>query len=51
MNDYFIEFDEIDWQSKIDGIKFKEYIYENKKLKLVEFNENYLKKIGVPMAI
>ena len=36
---YLINFKNIEWQEKIPGIKFKEYYSNNKKIKLVEFND------------
>ena len=44
MKDYSIEFEAIPWQKATEGIKYKEFNYENKKIKLVEFNEKLVEK-------
>jgi len=44
MTDYKIIFDKMEWQQKIPGIKFKECIIDDKKLRLVEFSDELEEK-------
>jgi len=44
MSDYKIIFDKMEWQEKITGIKFKEFIVDNKKIRLVEFTDELVEK-------
>lgn len=39
MSDYKIEFEKIPWIAGTAGLRFKELIFDNKKLRLVEFSD------------
>ena len=39
MLQYKIKFDEIEWESPIEGMRFKKYIYNNKQVRLVEYSK------------
>lgn len=44
MMKYLIDFENLDWQEKIPGIKFKEYTSGNKRIRLVEFDDRLVEK-------
>ena len=34
-----IRFDDIEWESPIEGVRYKKYIYNNKQVRLVEYSK------------
>ena len=36
---YKIKFDDIEWESQIEGVRYKKYIYNNKQVRLVEYSK------------
>ena len=44
MDDYKIEFEKVPWVDAAPGLKYKEFIKDNKKLRLVEFSDNFIEK-------
>ncbi len=44
MNDYKIAFDALPWIDGAAGLRYKEFVKENKKLRLVEFSDNFIEK-------
>jgi quercetin dioxygenase-like cupin family protein len=39
MLQYKIKFDEIEWESPIEGVRYKKYVYINKQVRLVEYSK------------
>jgi quercetin dioxygenase-like cupin family protein len=39
MNDYLIDFDSMDWESPAPGVRYKAYIRDNYRIRLVEISE------------
>jgi hypothetical protein len=44
MNDYKIEFEKMPWIDAATGLKYKEFIKDNKKIRLVEFSDDFIEK-------
>ena len=44
MNIYRIDFEKLAWQNPLPGMRFKAFIAEGKKLRLVEFTEELVEK-------
>ena len=42
MNQYKIDFESMEWQSPADGIRFKAYEQDGRKLRLVEFAKEFV---------
>ena len=42
MKKYRIDFKSMEWESPADGVKFKAYQQNNKKLRLVEFSNEFI---------
>ena len=42
MEQYRLDFESIAWESPADGVRFKAYQQNNKKLRLVEFSKNFV---------
>jgi hypothetical protein len=40
MLQYKVEFNKIEWEFPIDGVKCKKYSYENKQIRLIEYTKN-----------
>jgi quercetin dioxygenase-like cupin family protein len=41
MNDYLIDFDSMDWESPAPGVRYKAYIRDNYRIRLVEISEGF----------
>ena len=39
MLQYKIKFDDIEWESPVEGVRYKKYIHENKQVRLVEYSK------------
>jgi len=37
MLQYKIKFDDIEWESPIEGVRYKKYTYNNKQVRLIEY--------------
>jgi hypothetical protein len=44
MNDYKIEFEKLPWIDGAAGLKYKEFVKDIKKLRLVEFSDSFIEK-------
>ena len=47
MDDILINFKNMKWDNPAPGVRCKEHIKGNKKIRLVEFSDTFLKGIGV----
>ena len=41
MNDFLVSFKSMKWQNTSPGIRYKEYIKDNQRIRLVEFSEQF----------
>jgi hypothetical protein len=44
MNKHLVDFQQIQWQTPAVGVRFKEFINGNRKIRLLEFTEGFLEK-------
>ena len=44
MNNYLIDFNNLDWENPGSGIRYKEFIRGEKKIRLVELSEEFTEK-------
>ena len=44
MNDYLIDFQNMDWENPEPGVRYKAFIRGNRRIRLVEFSEKLIEK-------
>ena len=44
MNDVLVSFKSMKWQNPAPGIRYKEYIKDNQRIRLVEFSEDFVEQ-------